>query len=43
MAYLFLKDRYNITEFPVLAQPADTLPLKMMILYWIKNKQLLEV
>ena len=43
MPYLFRKDRYNITVFPPLAQPADTLSLKMKILYWIEKMQLLEV
>jgi hypothetical protein len=43
MAYLFPKDTYNITVFPLLAQPADTLSFKMKILYWIEYKQLLDV
>jgi len=43
MAYLFPNDRYNVSVFLLLAQPADTLFLKMKILYWIEYKHLLEV
>ena len=40
---LIFKRTYNITVFPLLAHLADTLSFKMKIIYWIENKQILEV
>jgi len=41
--YVFPKDRPKIPFYTLLTQPADTLSLKMRILYWIENTQFPEI
>jgi len=36
-AYLFPKNRFNITRFPLLNRPEETIPLKIKILYGIEK------